>query len=916
MSTPQQFRVLVGPHYTHFDWTTLNAGVVADLDIRSGFRLALSSTSSVIRLVAPTKFPSAGGVWVGGASGVAYEYIRYTGKNSSGHLTGLTREDPALSNHNNVHTTTERAFFWYNLDSNDGKYTVKWSLDNELATSQWDNLTVQGVLYPHWLFRNGHLVVIQTREYPTDSWGAVEYMGIIDSPSASDDSIRDAPWTLKVRPVVSAWQNQPTDGIKVGNLDLAKNSSAQGSTALVLPYEERISSVDFWAGEPDFTASSVVDGDPDTLWIAERFMWEERTNGEMAWLVNNGDPYNGGSGNPLRFNQLYLNPPPGVSRDARFIELVLVSGDADGYSIHSAAGDTTIDWIFGDIDVDAPGLVILTPDADTFAQYNPISSATILENRDWFDHVDATGGDMWLHIGGAGQWKSRIAWGDTNHPLDPTKDGGVGNFPHPDAPTTQYRGGPIAPNGIPTGQTARCIHDRQGTTTASLFWDIGYVRHGGYKIDSEPDQWVIVTLPPLGLKLRDDMAAVSSGDEDKIYIVNDAGGPSTAGLFGVGKIMIGDEWISYVSKDEESVTLGLRGTDSTTAAKHKAGDIIYPVEGGVPTQAHYIKTLGWQRFNGTTYPQRFEVYYTNRDEPRTPETDGYTADWVKIATTTTNTGSAWSYTFTTGARVRALLIRIEAMTVHPARPRLNTVYADVDTTPYASSDWLANGVTAADVIRQLFVNAGVPSAAIVASGTFQPLYNVETAADSSVWAVVTDFASYAGVRVFVDRDSKIRIFPDTLWTTTTFTATHEWTRINAGTIEQVKTSGLGISQIKLNWRNHDDTASGTVVYPATANAIGAVLEISEALYADEDAAMRAATLRWRINRYPFTDIAGGVEGYATMTPRQIHATTWDYNIDDGDMERMHICVGVDQYNENQHLFTVAHLQRIEREVDW
>ena len=897
-----QFRALIGPRYNHYDWTGIGYGSTANFDIYSQLSADIDDDSvTTVSVMSGAAFPSAGGFFVGGNYGFEYEYCQYTGK-STNNLTGCVRENVANSNHDGYHESDEVVWFWYPIQDDDGVLRFSLNYDPTLSAQTWE-ASLRGYMARHWAIRNNHLIAVQVRTAPDADW-TLELLGVIDSPTFHDDHNRYGQWTMKIRHVGSIWDDQRVKGVRVGQFDIAKHATAAGSTSLVLASDERAAS-DYTQAEPDFDADKTVDDDTGTLWIAERFMGTQET-----YLYTNADPENDGS---AKFSQLYLNPPDDAPDGARWIEIISMTSDGvSGLALISADDTVSVSLDISGASISTNERLIICEDATVFAALNPLSAATAtIEDSSFFDHIETTGGDMWLRFGATNSWRSRVAWGDGNH--DPQGD----NFPHVDAPSGQYGSGTLL-TAPAKGETLRYIHDTTGTTEATDFWDIGKVHNAGYRIDTTPDQWVAVTFPGLGLFLRDDITASDPGNGDKLYIVDAAGNGSTAGIADSGLIYIGGEYISYQSKDEEGVTLassGARGySGGTAAAIHDEGDPVYTVESGVITNAPMLESVSWNRYGGTSYPANFTVSRSNILEPRTPSDSGWQADYTEIEDVNSASSSSWSETFGSPTRVQTLLIEIEKMTEDPGRPRLNEISAILEKDYYLSDNWLDNPVAAHTLIEQILVDAGWPGGAIDNSGSTPSLSDVETGEDAA-WTVAVDMAEFAGVKLTVDRVSHLSIAADTFWTGTP-SYSFTWDETTAADVQQSNRNDVKVSQVALSWRSADGADSGIEYYPSTPGIVGQVLEIDEQVYASSSSAQAAARKKFYLAHWPYTLVVEAKQGYPTMAPGYVHRLVWSFNRSDGELERLYLVTGVDHWIEDYEWHTTVYLQRIERLVGW
>lgn len=854
------FRVYIGPYHLHYDWSGLSLGASFSLGSSTTTSGQISGATS-LSIGSATGYGTAGGVFVGpNGSGQAWEYEQFTAR--SGTSLTVVRESTSDRDHNGVHSSGALVYQFYPVTTNDGKLTITEECDDTISTVTW-RATISGVRAPQHVLRNGHIVVVTT----SSNGGSytIALVGFVESPSISDDYKNNADWTLNIVSSAQIVAEVEARGVKVGNTDLANAGSASAVQELVLPYDERFSG-DFTQASPDLSASSAIDNNLNTLWIAEHFTGTDYwTN--AGFSINN-DPENG---DDLAFAHIYVNPPPAAGSGARFIELrVRTSTYVRGYALYAANGGSGAEpWLFnGPGDVPDGGSIFLVEDEAVFGRLNPLAQSTaIYENRTFFTNaINAAGGELWLRLGELNSWRNRVRWGDGN-----------GYINHPDAPSRSWSGAAVTAPSV--GQTMRYIWTNTSTTAAN-HWLTDYVRHAGYNIDNDDPMWIMTTLPGLGLKLAMDMTSSYPGSGQILFINGPDDKYSTDGLPNSGTIFSGDEEINYSSKTDQYVAVSARGANGTTAVAHSTGDEVYIMDGTVPTDAYLISGVGWTR-GGTIYPESFKLYTTSIvDNVRTPDDDDYINDWTLRDTVTANLSNNY-FKILTGTRVKHLLFEIFFMTTDPARPRINEINAIVDPTYHNSNLWLAADTTAGTLISQVLVNAGIPIGAISHSGTAAIAEAVT--ADDNAWTVVADLAEYTGVRVTVARDSKFVIANDTFWTGTPSIAT-TWNRSSAVNIQQQWRKVAPVSQVILTWKTPDGTDNGKIYYPTTAGR-GTKLEKAETLYANSTAATNAARRLYFMRLYPFEASVVAADDTSGKRAGEAHQIVWQFADDMQAMDR-------------------------------
>lgn len=862
------FKVYIGPYHLHYDWSGLNLG--------ASFSLGSSTTTSgqvsgatTLAIGSATGYGTAGGVFVGpNGSGQAWEYEQYTAR--SGTTLTVTRELTTDREHNGVHSNGALVYQFYPVTTNDGQLTITEECDDNVSTITW-RATLSGVKAPQHVLRNGHIVVVTT----SSNGGSytIALVGFVDSPTISDDYRNNAEWTLNIVSSAQIVGEVEARGVRVGDADLADAGTASAVQELVLPYDERYSG-DFTQASPDLSASSAIDNNLNTLWIAEHFTGTDYwTN---AGFAINSDPENG---DDLAFAHLYVNPPPAAGAGARFIELrVRTSTYVRGYALYAANGGSGAEpWLFnGPGDVEDGGSIFLVEDEEVFARLNPLAqSAAIYENRTFFTNaITAAGGELWLRIGELNSWRNRVRWGTGN-----------GYINHEDAPSRSWSGATVTAPSV--GQTMRYIWTNTSTTAAN-HWLTDYVRHAGYNIDNDDPMWIMTTLPGLGLKLAMDMTSSYPGNGQILFINGPDDKYSTDGLPSSGTLFVGDEKISYSSKTDQYIVVSARGASSTTASAHSEDDEVYIMDGSVPTDAYLISGVGWTR-GGTIYPKSFKLYTTNIvDNVRTPDNDDYLNDWTLRDTVTANLANNY-FKVLSSTRVKHVLFEIFFMTTDPARPRLNEISAIVDPTYHNPNLWLAADTSTGTLIAQILTNAGIWAGAISHSGTASLAEAVT--ADDNAWTVAVDLAEYSSSRITVTRDSKFVITADTFWTGTPSIAT-TWNRTSAASVQKSFRKVSPISQIILSWKTPDGTDSGKIYYPTTAGR-GTKLEKQETLYANSTAATAAARRLYYMRLYPFEVSVEASDVSSDKRAGEAHQVYWQFTDDMQAMDRLYVVMSAE-----------------------
>ncbi len=159
---------------------------------------------------------------------------------------------------------------WYPITTDDGRLHIIEESDANLSTVFW-RAELSGVKAPRSFLRNGHAVLVKVRYGIDLSWENL-LLGWIDGFSVDDDYQRLARWKIDLVSIHGMLAKVGQDTIIAGDRNIAKHGRiVKQDHPLSFPHKE------FAAGEPlsaesDTSAKSAIDGDPNTLWIADRLM--------------------------------------------------------------------------------------------------------------------------------------------------------------------------------------------------------------------------------------------------------------------------------------------------------------------------------------------------------------------------------------------------------------------------------------------------------------------------------------------------------------------------------------------------------------------------------------------------------------------------------------------------------------------
>lgn len=906
---PVKFRLWVGPIFqpasdaTAYNWST----DLAEQEEGHGFAAAAttlqtsmtSGSTSVTMATTPASFPPKGGAFVGGnGAGQGWEYIRYASI-SANTLNGIVREPSTDRDHNGAHTAGAVVTPWLLISGDNGSLRMVMESDENLACADW-YIEVSGVNAPRHLLKSKHICVVELLDVDefSPNW-YIFAVGWIESPKMNDDHRRRGDWTLRIRSLGWILDKIPSRGLRIGDLDLAKYATSTSSSSQLYDYYTERASGDFVAAEPDVSAASVADRDDGTLWIAERF------HGVAVVPDANSDPTYGMSFK-LKFTHIYINPPPGSRPGRRFIEFtVTAAGSFSGLDLFSASGGgSMVQWAFG-----GPGSLgayekfVLCEDEAVYLEEHPLSEHKwIKADAGFWPHLSAAGGTFGLRLGALDQWWTIVKWG--------TGGGGLSVADVNSPPT--WSGTAVAAPAY--GQTMRYLHEPAGTPTQSAhYWWTGMVQHAGYDIADSPASWLRVDLPPMGLRIRDDFNSSFTGD----IFITDGATPSTAGLPSSGTLQVGDEQMTISARYADRITISARGQGGTTAAAHKADDPVYIVDGGVKTDAHLIKSVGWKRAGGTNYPKDYRIKVSKLPDARDADESGYNADWSEIYNTSSGAVSSYTVNLSPSQRVRSILIQIEEMTTDVSRPRINEVIAQADPATFDSSLYMNGPQYANQIIRQLALNAGLPAGAVAAPVNLgEQITGITTADSNSTWEVIKDFADFANMFAYAAPIGWIGANVNSLWKGTISPGV-TLTRAEVFSVEEVKGSNEAVSQVELHWRTGDGTGGGVVRYPSVAWGDGAVWVIPDAVFANSTEATTYATRRFFCKRYPYVVLAehDAAPMWQTVYPSQVYGLVWAFDPAQPAATHTFVVTDVEATLERQKQSVVFHMLAIQRTSD-
>lgn len=887
-----EWRIFVGPRYVPLSHTYTSAWWTLNTDQTTlTATLADGATTATIATITTANWPAPAGAWIGpNGNGQAWEYIEYTGRTTTS-LTGLQRESSTTREHNGVHSSGAAVCAWWSITTDNGALRLSEQIDAALTAIIWQ-ADVSGLRAPQPALRDGHAVIIQTRDNENTTWTTL-LRGFVKNVQIRDDASRRAEWSFSIVSPAAAIQDHRAPGLRVGDFSIAKSATTTTSTVLVDPRRESQSG-DFTAAAPDLTGKSAVDEDADTLWIAETVVGAPETAS------------NAPSGYSSFASKLRINRWPGETEKSRYIEWRFPAGSFGDATLCSATnnqnGENQSVVQFNDISTTAGQRVILCEDEDTFNRLNPLAADADLREigSAFFDGLDLASDAIAIYDAALNGWSETVAWGDIDN--QPHWE----NFGEGDDDGGNLMTGTNPCTAPLPGQVIRFLYTSGASETSDHFYT-DYLEYAGYIIGQGTAPYIALKLPEIGLALDADITSSVPAAASRLYIADLSGAASTIGLTATGTIQIGLEQITYTDRTVDSVLVSARGANGTTAAAHLAGDAVQVVYSGEAMAAPLLDRLEWERAQ-TPAPTQFVVYATNQADPRTPADASWTDDWTALATVTGH--SALTYSLSLGpARWRHILIKFERMGANPARPRLNELRLVLSPDGYSGAVAM-DAAGADDVIEAILTGASYNGAGLTKTGG-QTVDGVTTDNQENAWRVILSMAQYANALIDVKRDATIEIDQNP-YSAGTLTSAITWTDATAATIETLQQPQTLIAQIRQPWRTPDASESGEARYPTTPNAAGEIVTLEEILFADGTTAQAAAMRAYIMQRYPTTWAIQCAEDQPTYRPGAICRIQWQIDSTMQQVDRLVIVTAADHEIANGIWTTVLRCRQVDR----
>lgn len=898
MPNNYQWRAFVGPAFEPagsayaFDFAAFAAGAADPTAAQTTLAAVLADGATTASVVSAANFAAAGGLWIGpNGAGQAWEYTSYSSKGAAS-LNGLRREAVAVREHNGAHGAGATARQWWELAGNDGRWHLAEELDSAMATI---TLTAEmaGFLGPQAAIRPGHLVAVQQRSNPLAAWG-LYMLGFIEQPRLRDDYRRGRQWSLRIVSLAQVLAGYTAKPIRVGALDLAASGGARSSTPLAMPSKEFLSG-EFGEADPDLSAQSAIDGDPATLWLAEAY---RGTTPSRAYPRNESPLHPGVFACTLRIARW-----PGEAKGYRWIEILTPEAASpnvitNGFlCCNSQPATTPIN--FDGIETSPGQVIAIVENQARYEEANPLANpAAIFEiGAGFFDSLNLAGDAVAIF---ADSWRPTVAWGAGGQPKR------AGSSSHGAAWTTNT----ITPPG--PGQIMRYRY-LAGVTQDNQYFLTDYVDLGGYTPADVDDPWIQIDLPRLGLSVRDDMAAGNPAAGQKLYIVK-GGAASTEGLTATGTIQIGLEQITYTARQADGVTVGSRGANGTTAASHKAGDLVRVVDSdGAATEGMLVSRIEWDRNGRAPYPAEFRIRRSNADSARVPEDENHGDDYEQLVYVDNHAATSYSLTLSPARRCTVIILEIDRMSVDPSRPRLNAIRAIADPGQYDGGAVLASA-TAAQLIVQVLANAGAPLGALTMQAGTLDVGDLTTAAGESAWSVAADLAAKTSTLISVQRTGGIVIGPNLL-PGGSLSPAFAVTNVTAAQVETAQASSKAYGQARQPYILPDGT-KGIARYPTVLAAENLpVLELAETRYASAAAAQAAVQRAYILARWPVQFVVELAEAQPALRPGTVVSFAWQFADDMQPVARVGVVLAADHEIEGGKMTTVITVAQVDREAN-
>jgi len=934
-TAPTLFRAYIGPHWrpadnSHaWDWTRTQDFAFADQSGRLLTTLGDTITTATLNFDTHYLLPPKGGLWIGPVpfhastpSPEGWEYVDYSSYTTTQreeypeiykdhHLAGLQREPSSTREHNGIHasngfTSAAPVHFWAPLSTNDGKLHITEEMDANLCTTTW-SAELSGVLAPRAFMRNNHAVLIRTRPGPGVAWANL-LLGWIEELQIEDDYRRYAKWSLRITSIAGILNRQHCPPIRIGDLDIAQAGKViKTAQILAHPSKERESG-DFTESDPDLSGDSLIDGDPETVCIFERTLGPNPRNypAEEAML------------GAFFVGQMNITIPPGLGKGYRWLAIYVAKGNPEE-RFHSPVFANSVEaeahWQGGlNGYADHDSRIILCENLNKFMAMNPLAEPTRIQEcgPTFFDNlnINPLEGEV-LGIGDQQYpgWQNTnpIAWG-ANPPERAYYKRNDGTH------ESRHRWNTLDIGGFPTpqnGEIVRFMYDE--TKNVDQMFTITNCDTVGYGSDIAP--WALIQLPSMGLRLSADIDRTQTG----IISITDGTVPTTNGLPTSGTIQIGFEQMTFDSKTGTSINITARGVNGTTTSIHDADDQVLVVVDGQATSAFHIHHISIKRNAGDSAPRDYNSPKTfviraanSIVMPRMPDHDDEDPSNAWYLDYTMNTGlvevadGVHEWTWYVNNRVNWVLVELHSMRIEPARPRLNSVEAWLDTSFFDPDQWMPEGTTIGQAYEHIFNMLGIPSAAVTDFTSNTEPFELLTGAKPA-WPTLVDMADYTNTLIAIDYLNNITLNDNIMWNTAVVSGGETtFDRTNARQVTMIQERPGGVKQAKIEWVQTDGSAGGTLVYPDPEYLLGDYKTLKSSIYPSAELAMASLQRRFIVLRYPATIAIQTAIGDPTLHTGLFYNLDWTFH-DGSRAARTGFAQSVDHLLENTNWQTAVRL---------
>lgn len=780
-------------------------------------------------------FPDSGGLFVGTwGETTSGEFIWYQGKDAYS-FTGVFSTDP-IKGYPGPFTTALTVSNFIDITNKVTSFSFQEVLQDVEGT--W-NIDLSGVDYDSVLLAQNNMVVVMLSLSPEPSdvsdWSDqfVLCAGYIKPASVQDDYKQGASWSLAATGLNLYTSRTDMQAKRFGRSNLIENASATGSQHLVdssiLGYPGEV------IGRQTMEPDKAVDGSITTSYCSL----------DVPDIL----PVNGNLGNLPQAKVCEVGFGP------------VGTGDDGAYFVIWSGNDIPL-RIFAIHNRQSPSVYLHTKDNESLPTIPNGSRIILCRNREVFESwagpqeaevfewrllngnfvLRKEGDAIWF----VNNWESlqnyQIKWGDyagaTLGPLD------YGEAYYIDA----------------DGNWALTDTPVPGRNTKASSW-----------------AWLAAEIPQLAITLTEDISSGSPTTGGTITV-----SPSTAGLAqDGGQIMIDTECIAYSSATDTTLVVSERGANSTTAAAHLTGAIVYQFENSQATTNDFIDHVRWQRKN--TYddgvaavPTDFEIYTSTLASPIYPTTNttdnAWRNDWTPYAYVSGHSDFSWDSHQTDGRRARHVMILCRKM-LNEGR----FILSELEVNRAGSHDPSSIAVsTVGDVFENILLNDfGFPIAQLEV-GDLSAISHDFVATRGRLSERLKELASQTGNVIYYNRDNTITItrspwhplggLPD---------VTHTLTRDNLRTVSFVESQRNAIGQVVLNVRNPQTKETFQVRFPPSAQTLGEQLELERVfLGSSSDAKYLAEMIYKQSNNQDRVDVVLKGHGDGFRIGQRV-LLTWD-----------------------------------------